>query len=63
MLYSNVPALVAFTSIIPVGAPHAGWVIVGADMGFVVAHHLLRIFFVILGAPVMARLFAPKQKG
>ena len=37
--------------------------IVGADMGFVVAHHLFRIFFVILGAPVMARLFDPKQKG
>jgi membrane AbrB-like protein len=35
--------------------------IVGADMGFVVAHHLFRIFFVILGAPVMARLFDPKR--
>jgi uncharacterized membrane protein AbrB (regulator of aidB expression) len=30
-------------------------------MGFVVAHHLFRIFFVILGAPVMARLFDPKR--
>jgi membrane AbrB-like protein len=37
--------------------------IVGADMGFVVAHHLLRIFFVILGAPVIARLFDPKRSG
>jgi membrane AbrB-like protein len=35
--------------------------IVGADMGFVVAHHLFRIFFVILGAPVLARLFDPNQ--
>ena len=35
--------------------------IVGADMGFVVAHHLFRIFFVILGAPVMARLLDPKR--
>ncbi|MFK7877871.1 MAG: AbrB family transcriptional regulator [Paracoccaceae bacterium] len=35
--------------------------IVGADMGFVVAHHLFRIFFVILGAPVMARFFDPKR--
>lgn len=38
--------------------------IVGADMGFVVVHHLFRIFIVILGAPVlsrvMARLMAPK---
>lgn len=30
--------------------------IVGADMAFVVAHHVLRIFTVILGAPVAARL-------
>ena len=37
--------------------------IVGADMGFVVAHHLFRIFFVILGAPVIAKLFDPKQTG
>ncbi len=31
--------------------------IVGADMAFVIAHHVLRIFFVILGAPLFARLF------
>lgn len=31
--------------------------IVGADMAFVVAHHVLRIFAVILGAPLFARLF------
>ena len=31
--------------------------IVGADMTFVVAHHVLRIFIVILGAPLFARLF------
>lgn len=30
--------------------------IVGADMAFVVAHHVLRIFVVILGAPLVARL-------
>lgn len=30
--------------------------IVGADMSFVVAHHVLRIFIVILGAPIFARL-------
>lgn len=29
--------------------------IVGADMAFVVAHHMLRIFVVILGAPLVAR--------
>ena len=31
--------------------------IVGADMTFVVAHHLLRIFVVILGAPLFSRIF------
>ncbi|MEO0344495.1 MAG: AbrB family transcriptional regulator [Pseudomonadota bacterium] len=29
--------------------------IVGADVAFVVAHHTLRIFFIILGAPIAAR--------
>ncbi|MDJ0821561.1 MAG: AbrB family transcriptional regulator [Paracoccaceae bacterium] len=29
--------------------------IVGADMAFVIAHHVLRIFLVILGAPIAAR--------
>lgn len=31
--------------------------IVGADVAFVIAHHVLRIFLVILGAPLAARLF------
>ncbi|MEM1236380.1 MAG: AbrB family transcriptional regulator [Pseudomonadota bacterium] len=37
--------------------------IVGADVAFVVAHHVLRIFFVILGAPIAVRLFGPKPRG
>lgn len=31
--------------------------IVGADVAFVIAHHVLRIFVVILGAPIFARFF------
>lgn len=31
--------------------------IVGADVAFVIAHHVLRIFVVILGAPVFGRFF------
>ncbi|MEX3015457.1 AbrB family transcriptional regulator [Gymnodinialimonas hymeniacidonis] len=31
--------------------------VVGADVAFVVAHHLLRIIAVILGAPIAARIF------
>lgn len=34
--------------------------IVGADVGFVVAHHLFRIFIIILGAPVLARFMTTK---
>ncbi len=37
--------------------------IVGADVAFVVAHHVLRIFVVILGAPVAVRFFRPKPQG
>ncbi|KQI67896.1 aminopeptidase [Loktanella sp. 3ANDIMAR09] len=35
--------------------------IVGADMAFVIAHHVLRIFVVILGAPLAARLFRSRS--
>jgi uncharacterized membrane protein AbrB (regulator of aidB expression) len=37
--------------------------IVGADAAFVVAHHVLRIFIVILGAPLAARFlqFSPRS--
>lgn len=37
--------------------------IAGADMAFVIAHHVLRIVVVILGAPLAARLFSPKPPG
>ncbi|MEM9550420.1 MAG: AbrB family transcriptional regulator [Pseudomonadota bacterium] len=37
--------------------------IVGADVAFVVAHHVLRIFVVILGAPIAARVFSPSPRG
>ena len=33
-------------------------IIVGADLGFVVVHHLTRLVLVILGAPLGARLAA-----
>jgi membrane AbrB-like protein len=37
--------------------------IAGADMAFVISHHVLRIVVVILGAPLAARLFSPKRTG
>ena len=32
-------------------------IVAGADLGFVIAHHLTRVVVVILGAPIAARLF------
>lgn len=37
-------------------------IVAGADLGFVVVHHLLRITLVILGAPIAAALFGVKRK-
>jgi membrane AbrB-like protein len=37
--------------------------IAGADMAFVIVHHVLRIVVVILGAPIAARLFRTKSQG
>lgn len=37
-------------------------IIVGADISFVVAHHLLRLFSVILGAPIVAALISPRLR-
>jgi len=38
-------------------------IIVGADLGFVVVHHLTRMVLVILGAPIGARLAARAKRG
>ncbi|MEL7097738.1 MAG: AbrB family transcriptional regulator [Pseudomonadota bacterium] len=35
-------------------------IIVGADVAFVVAHHVFRLLLVIIGAPIAARLFGAK---
>lgn len=37
-------------------------IIVGADLGYVIVHHLTRVILVILGAPVAARLFRVKER-
>jgi membrane AbrB-like protein len=34
-------------------------IVSGADLGFVIAHHLVRILVVILGAPILFRLYRP----
>lgn len=37
-------------------------IIVGADLGYVIVHHLTRVILVILGAPVAARIFRVKDR-
>ena len=37
--------------------------IAGADMAFVIAHHVLRIVTVIVGAPIAAYMFGPRHQG
>ncbi len=37
-------------------------IIVGADVSFVIAHHILRIFFVILLAPIIAKIFKTQHE-
>ncbi|PRY88695.1 AbrB family transcriptional regulator [Donghicola tyrosinivorans] len=35
-------------------------IVTGADLGYVVTHHLMRIILVIIGAPVLARVLRPR---
>ena len=37
-------------------------IIVGADLGYVIVHHLTRVIIVILGAPIAARIFRVKER-
>ena len=37
-------------------------IVAGADLGFVITHHLTRIILVITGAPVAARLLGMRQR-
>ena len=62
LVFSNTPVIETLLALTPGGQAELVvlTLIVGADMTFVVAHHLLRLFFVILGAPVVAMLF-PKR--
>lgn len=38
-------------------------IVAGADLGFVIVHHLTRLVIVITGAPIAARLFRVTEKG
>ena len=62
MQFDLAPAVEAVLSLAPGGQAElvVMALIVGADMGFVVAHHLFRIFIIILGAPILARFMRAK---
>ncbi len=53
------PPVDAFLAFAPAGQAEMTVlaIVVGADLGYVVVHHLTRVFLVITGAPIAARLF------
>ena len=59
MLMGLAPGVEAFLAFAPGGQAEMAVLalVIGADLPFVITHHLLRLVIVILGAPVMARLF------
>lgn len=62
--WGGAPGVEAFLSFAPGGQAEMAVlaIIVGADLGFVVVHHVVRIVLVITGAPVFARLALKGRK-
>ena len=64
-LFSLAPPMEALLAFAPGGQAEMTVLalIAGADMAFVIAHHVLRIVTVIVGAPIAARLFNSRPQG
>lgn len=64
-LFSLAPPMEALLAFAPGGQAEMTVLalIAGADMAFVIAHHVLRIVTVIIGAPIAARLFNQQPRG
>jgi len=62
-LASLAPPVEAFLAFTPGGQAEMSMlaIVSGADLGFVVVHHLVRILLVILGAPLLFRGLTPRQ--
>jgi uncharacterized protein len=62
--FARVPVLEAVLSFAPGGQAEMTLLalVTGANLGFIIAHHLLRIVIVIIGAPIIARLVIGKVK-
>lgn len=58
------PAIEAFLAFAPGGQAEMTVlaIVAGADLGFVIAHHLVRIVLVITGAPIVARWVTTRSK-
>jgi membrane AbrB-like protein len=58
ILFGLAPPVDGFLAFVPAGQAEMAVlaIVVGADLGYVVLHHLARVFLVISGAPVAARL-------
>ena len=68
ILFGLAPPVDGFLAFVPAGQAEMAVlaIIVGADLGYVVLHHVTRVFLIITGAPVAARLFGvgqPKDPG
>lgn len=59
ILLGLAPPVDGFLAFVPAGQAEMAVlaIIVGADLGYVVLHHVTRVFLIITGAPIAARLF------
>ncbi len=64
ILLGLAPPIDGFLAFAPAGQAEMAIIaiVVGADLGYVVIHHLARVFLVITGAPIAARLFGVTRK-
>jgi len=65
ILFDLAPPVDGFLAFVPAGQAEMAVlaIVVGADLGYVVLHHVTRVFLIIAGAPVAARLFGIKKGG
>jgi membrane AbrB-like protein len=59
ILLGLAPPVDGFLAFVPAGQAEMAVlaIVVGADLGYVVLHHVMRVFLIITGAPVAARIF------
>ncbi|MDG3040196.1 AbrB family transcriptional regulator [Roseicyclus marinus] len=64
ILFGLAPPLDGFLAFVPAGQAEMAIlaIVVGADLGYVVLHHVARVFLIILGAPVAARLLGIRKR-